>query len=82
LVSFAADIGATSGQVALAWILAKHPHVVAIPGAKHARHVDENTAATRIKLSAKQIETLDALFAPAVIVGDRYPKAAMAGIED
>jgi aryl-alcohol dehydrogenase-like predicted oxidoreductase len=81
LESFAGDIGATSGQVALAWILSKHPHVVPIPGAKRPKYVHENAAATKIKLTAKQLEALDALFVPSVVVGDRYPEAAMAGIE-
>jgi aryl-alcohol dehydrogenase-like predicted oxidoreductase len=81
LESFATDIGATSGQVALAWILSKHPHVVPIPGAKRPKYVHENAAATRIKLTAQQIEALDRLFDPSAVVGDRYPEAAMAGIE-
>lgn len=81
LESFAADIGASSGQVALAWILSKHPHVVPIPGVKRPKYVLENTAATRIKLAAKQIEALDRLFDPSAVLGDRYPEAAMAGIE-
>ena len=82
LESFARDIGATSGQVALAWILSKHPHVVPIPGAKHPKYVHENAAATRIKLTANQVDTLDRLFIPTALVGDRYPEAAMAGIEE
>ena len=82
LESFATGIGASSGQVALAWILSKHPHVVPIPGAKHSKHVYENAAAARIKLTAQQIEALDGLFVPAAVVGDRYPEAAIAGIEE
>ena len=81
LESFATGIGASSGQVALAWILSKHPHVVPIPGAKHSKYVHENAAATRRKLTAQQIEALDGLFAPSAVVGDRYPEAAMVGIE-
>ena len=81
LESFAGDIGATSAQVALAWILSRHPHVVPIPGAKRPKYVHENAAATKIKLTAQQVEALDALFVPSVVVGDRYPEAAMTGIE-
>jgi aryl-alcohol dehydrogenase-like predicted oxidoreductase len=81
LESFATGIGATSGQVALAWLLSKHPHVVPIPGAKRSKHVAQNAAAARMKLTAQQIEALDGLFVPAAVVGDRYPEAAMAGIE-
>jgi aryl-alcohol dehydrogenase-like predicted oxidoreductase len=67
--------------VALAWLLSKYPHVVPIPGAKRSKNVHENAAATRIKLTANQIEALDRLFDPRAVVGDRYPEAAMAGIE-
>jgi aryl-alcohol dehydrogenase-like predicted oxidoreductase len=81
LESFATGIGATSGQVALAWLLSKHPHVVPIPGAKRSKYVAENAAATRTKLTAQQIAALDGLFDPCAVVGDRYPEAAMAGIE-
>ena len=81
LDSFATDVGATSAQVALAWTVSKHPHVVPIPGAKRPRYVQENAAATRIKLTAQQIEALDRLFDAGAVVGDRYPEAAMTGIE-
>ena len=81
LGSFATDLGVTSAQLALAWTLSKHPHVVPIPGAKPSRYVQENAAATRIKLTAQQIEVLDKLFDADAVVGDRYPKGAMAGIE-
>jgi aryl-alcohol dehydrogenase-like predicted oxidoreductase len=81
LERLAADIGFTSAQVALAWALCKHPHVVPIPGAKRPRYVRENAAAARIKLTARQIEALDKAFDTGAIVGDRYPQAAMVGIE-
>ena len=81
LESFATDMGATSAQVALAWMLSKHSHVVPIPGAKRPRHVRENAAATRIKLSSQQIEALDKLFGAGAVEGERYPAAAMVGIE-
>lgn len=82
LESFATGIGASSGQVALAWMLSKHPHVVPIPGAKHAKYVHQNAAAAGIKLTAGQIEALDRLFVPTAIVGDRYFAAARVGIEE
>jgi aryl-alcohol dehydrogenase-like predicted oxidoreductase len=82
LEGFAAGIGARSGQVALAWLLSKHPHVVPIPGAKRSKYVPENAAATRIKLTVQQIEALDGLFTPAAVTGARYPEAALAGIEE
>lgn len=81
LQAFAAKRGVTSGQIALAWLLSKHPHVVAIPGTKQPRYATENAAAADITLGSREVLELDALFPPAVATGDRYPAPAMAGIE-
>jgi aryl-alcohol dehydrogenase-like predicted oxidoreductase len=48
----AAKHGATSGQVALAWLLAKGPDVVPIPGTKRIPYIEENAAAASVELSA------------------------------
>ncbi|GAA2575203.1 aldo/keto reductase [Winogradskya consettensis] len=55
------QVGATAGQVALAWLLAKGNDVVPIPGTKRVSRVEENTAADAVELTAEQIATLDAL---------------------
>jgi aryl-alcohol dehydrogenase-like predicted oxidoreductase len=54
-------VGATAGQVALAWLLAKGNDIVPIPGTKRVSRVEENTAADAVELTAEQIATLDAL---------------------
>jgi len=71
----AAAVGATPGQVALAWLLAKGPHIVPIPGTKRATRVEENAGAADVVLTAEQVAGLDALFDPANIAGERYPEA-------
>jgi aryl-alcohol dehydrogenase-like predicted oxidoreductase len=81
LADFAQQRGASSGQIALAWLLAKHEHVVPIPGTKRPRYVIENAAAAGIELNAGEIAALDALFDPAAVAGERYAPAAMAHIE-
>lgn len=81
LADFAGKRGATNGQIALAWLLSKHPDVVPIPGTKRPRYVIENAAAAGIRLSAEEIATLDALFDPAAVAGERYAPAGMAYIE-
>ncbi len=54
--------GATSSQVALAWLLTFHGEtVVAIPGATKTSHVDENVGAMRLVLGKAELERLDAL---------------------
>ena len=55
------EAGVTSGQVALAWLLAKGDDVVPIPGTKRVSRVEENAAADAVTLTPEQLATLDAL---------------------
>jgi aryl-alcohol dehydrogenase-like predicted oxidoreductase len=53
--------GVTLGQVALAWVLAKGPDVVPIPGTKRERYLTENLAALSVELTPAEIAELDSL---------------------
>lgn len=57
----AAEAGATPAQVALAWLLAQGDDVVPIPGSRRAARVEENTAATEVRLNSEQLARLDTL---------------------
>jgi aryl-alcohol dehydrogenase-like predicted oxidoreductase len=72
----AARLGVTSGQVALAWVLAKG--VVPIPGTRHVAHLEENVAAGRLVLDAAAVAELEGAFPPGATAGARYPAEAMA----
>jgi aryl-alcohol dehydrogenase-like predicted oxidoreductase len=61
--------GATAAQIALAWVLAQGPHVLAIPGTQRRKYLEQNVAAAEIVLTPEELEALDALPAP---VGGRY----------
>ena len=61
--------GVRPGQVALAWLLAKGPDVVPIPGTKRIAYVDENVGAAGVALTPDDITRLDAV----PVVGDRTP---------
>jgi pyridoxine 4-dehydrogenase len=52
--------GATAGQVALAWLLAKSPVMLPIPGTSSVEHLEENVAAADLRLSDEELATLDA----------------------
>jgi aryl-alcohol dehydrogenase-like predicted oxidoreductase len=65
----AAELGATPGQVALAWLLAQGDDIAPIPGTKRVTYLEENAAADALVLSAGQLATLDAVAAP---TGERY----------
>ncbi|HEV7138529.1 MAG TPA: aldo/keto reductase [Steroidobacteraceae bacterium] len=81
LAGFAARRGATSGQIALAWLLAKHSDVVPIPGTKRPHFVIENAAAAGITLTPEEIAALDELFDPSAVAGERYAPDRMGRIE-
>jgi len=53
--------GHTPAQLAIAWLLAKDPSIVPIPGMKRRRHLTENVTAAAIRLSPETIEALDVL---------------------
>jgi aryl-alcohol dehydrogenase-like predicted oxidoreductase len=56
--------GATSAQVAIAWLLAKGDHVIPIPGTKTERYLRQNVAADDLVLTPDELAELDALPAP------------------
>jgi pyridoxine 4-dehydrogenase len=49
---------ATPAQVALAWLLAKSPAMLPIPGTSSVEHLEENVAATELELSDEEVATL------------------------
>ena len=65
----AARRGRTPAQVALAWVLARGEHVLAIPGTQREKYLRQNIEAGDVVLSRADLEELDAVPAP---VGGRY----------
>jgi aryl-alcohol dehydrogenase-like predicted oxidoreductase len=65
----------TPAQLALAWLLAKGPDVVPIPGTKRVKYVEENVAAASIELTKAEVDELEATFTPDAAAGDRYNEA-------
>ncbi|MGH6880956.1 aldo/keto reductase [Hypericibacter sp.] len=80
LANFAKARHATPAQMALAWLLGKHRHVIPIPGTKRSAYVIENASAATIRLSAEEIATLDRMFPPEAVAGDRYTPEGMKGL--
>jgi aryl-alcohol dehydrogenase-like predicted oxidoreductase len=78
LESVAARVGCTRAQLALAWVLAKGNHVIAIPGTTKVEHLEENHGAGAVCLDAGTLAELDALFPPGRAAGARYPPATQA----
>ena len=65
----AAELGGTPMQVALAWLLARAPNILLIPGTSSLAHLRENLAAAELQLPAQTRAALDA-------IGAREPLAA------
>jgi aryl-alcohol dehydrogenase-like predicted oxidoreductase len=77
----AETLGVKPGQIALAWLLHKGPHIVPIPGTKRRKYLEENVAAAAIVLDAAQMTALDAALAPEKVAGPRYPERMMAMVD-
>ncbi|GAA4935787.1 aldo/keto reductase [Actinoplanes utahensis] len=73
LGAVAAGRGATPGQVALAWLLARKPWIVPIPGTRNTGRLAENIAAADLVLTPAELADLDAAAAKIPVQGDRYP---------
>jgi aryl-alcohol dehydrogenase-like predicted oxidoreductase len=73
IANFAARKNVTSAQVALAWLLAKKPWIVPIPGTTRLERVEENIVATTLELTAGEMRELDELTSAFLVTGDRYP---------
>jgi aryl-alcohol dehydrogenase-like predicted oxidoreductase len=82
LVRRVADrLGATVGQVALAWLLAQKPWIVPIPGTRRLERLEENLESADLDLSAENLAELDSASAEVHLVGDRYPEATQRMID-
>ena len=64
-------------QLALAWLLARGEHVIAIPGTKHSEYMRENIQAADIELDVATVQVLDAMINEHVVSGDRYDELRM-----
>jgi len=69
--------GATPAQVALAWLLAKKPWIVPIPGTTKLHRMDENLGALDVTLGVEDVRAIDAQAAKIQVSGDRLPEAVL-----
>ncbi len=70
---FAQQKKATPAQIALAWLLAKKPWIVPIPGTTKLSRLEENLGATSIELTAEDVRRLEETSSAIKVEGDRYP---------
>ena len=77
----AREAGCTRAQLGLAWLLAKEPFVVPIPGTRNPSHVIENVAAPFFRLTPSLVARLDSLINERTVAGPRYNEATQQEID-
>jgi aryl-alcohol dehydrogenase-like predicted oxidoreductase len=68
----AADKGCTPGQLALAWVLVQGDDIVAIPGTKRVKYLEENLGGVDVTLTTDDLARIDAAAPRGATAGDRY----------
>lgn len=83
LAGYAAQIGVTPAQLALAWLLSRGDDIVPIPGTRRINRLEENLAAANVHLDPDMVHVLEAHFGANATSGNRYkPTAMMALLAD
>jgi aryl-alcohol dehydrogenase-like predicted oxidoreductase len=77
----AAEAGCSAAQLAIAWLLHKAPHVVPIPGTTSVEHLEDNLAASQLRLPTGLISRLESLVNQRTVIGARYPPATVLEID-
>jgi len=65
---------ATPAQIALAWLLARKPWIVPIPGTRKLERLEENIGAAAVDLTADDLREIDGAASKITVQGDRYPE--------
>jgi aryl-alcohol dehydrogenase-like predicted oxidoreductase len=72
--SLAARKQVTAAQIALAWLLARKPWIVPIPGTTKLHRLEENIGASAVTLSADDLRGIELALSQVVVQGARYPE--------
>lgn len=80
LESMAAERGVTASQLALAWVLARAPFIVPIPGTRRIKNLEENAAAASLTLTDADLAAIEAVFPLNAAEGARYPVTMMGSV--
>ena len=73
VTTFAKQKNATPAQIALAWLLAKKPWIVPIPGTTKLDRLDENLGALNVELAPEEINAIETASSQVKLEGARYP---------
>lgn len=74
VTAYATQRQATPAQIALAWLLAKKPWIVPIPGTTRLERLEENLQAANFELTEEDVRALEEASSHIKLEGARYPK--------
>jgi len=78
--AMASEKNCTPAQLTLAWLLAQGDDVLAIPGTRYIRRLEENLGALTVKLTPDEVVRISEAIPPGSAAGTRYPAGGMAGV--
>lgn len=81
LRKIATDMNRTTAQLALAWLLGKHPLIIPIPGTTSLSHLEENVGSGDVVLPEDCIRQIESLINQNTISGPRYPAVTQKEID-
>ena len=77
LKRFAEKKNAAPSQIALAWLMARKPFIVSIPGTRNIDHLNENLGALDVQLTPADLSELEAAFSKIKVHGGRMNEMQM-----
>lgn len=78
--SLAQEKGCTPSQLAIAWVLAQGKDIITIPGTKQIKYLEENIASENVKLTAKDLQSIEDIMPAGSVSGTRYPERFMSSL--
>lgn len=79
--ALAADFGVPAAALAIAWVCARGPHVLPIPGTRSVDHLAECVVGAELRLTSADLERIEAVLPVGWCHGDRYTAAQWEGPE-
>lgn len=80
-IDYCQSQGFHPASVALAWVLQQGDHIIAIPGTRTAKHLEQNALAGDLKLTSEQLDVIEKLLPAGFAHGFRYADKQLSGIE-
>lgn len=77
----AQKVGCTMAELAIAWVLSRGEHIIALPGTTSLAHMEENARGASVEISPEIIAELDDIINQTTVVGGRYSVAQQPDVD-